>query len=264
MPTPPRRRTPDFEDIPVEELIRLSRALVRRITDQDRQRLILALRESGDARRVWISAPALLQQFFAGEIDLDEELAQRFVNAPLLSHMHTMPGTDTPLQQQATAILGSNDDAATLIVDAALDETAALTVTFSLFSALALRFHLSPLLAADRAGWLPLLRRDNGITVLWTRDRWDQPYLILVRREGFGRLYAFSPHGFEAAARLTPDMVTALADWLERVWFPAETALPPVSDGRDTAQTARPSQPDEQLPYENHPYQDEAADTLEW
>ncbi|GAB4420032.1 MAG: hypothetical protein Kow00106_16430 [Anaerolineae bacterium] len=245
MPRPPRRSISDFDDIPVEELIRLSRALVRRITDQDRQRLILALRESGDARRVWTSAPALLQQFFAGEIDLDEELLSRFPNAPLLSHMHVLPGGSAPLQQQVTVTLGSNDDAATLIVDAALDETAALTFTFSLFSALALRFHLTPLLAVDRAAWLPLLRRENGITVLWTRERWEQPYLILVRREGFGRLYAFSPYGFEAAARLTPDMVTGLADWLERTWFTGENASVPASDGRRTAHALPSSAPDE-------------------
>lgn len=233
MPRPPRRPISDFDDIPVEELIRLSRALVRRITDEDRQRLILALRESGDARRVWTSAPALLQQFFAGEIDLDEELASRFPNAPLLSHLHAPPGNSAPLQQQVTVVLGSNDDAATLIVDAALDETAALTFTFSLFGALALRFHLTPLLSADRAAWLPLLRRENGITVLWTRERWEQPYLILVRREGFGRLYAFSPHGFEAAARLTPDMVSALTDWLEQTWFSAGGSAMTTSGGRD-------------------------------
>lgn len=254
MPRPPRRPISDFDDIPVEELIRLSRAMVRRITDEDRQRLILALRESGDARRVWTSAPALLQQFFAGEIDLDEELASRFPNAPLLSHLHALPGNSAPLQQQVTVVLGSNDDASTLIVDAALDEAAALTFTFSLFGALALRFHLTPLLSADRAAWLPLLRRENGITVLWTRERWEQPYLILVRREGFGRLYAFSPHGFEAAARLTPDMVTALADWLEQTWFSADGSAVTPSDGRNVT---APAEHDDFAP-------DQSASAFEW
>ncbi|MCZ7540119.1 MAG: hypothetical protein M5U29_09430 [Anaerolineae bacterium] len=125
------RRPPDLDEMPVEELIRLSRALTRRITDQDRQRLTLALRESGDARRLWISAPAMLQQFFAGEIDLDDDLAQRFANAPLLAHLRLVPQAGEPLRRRATAIFGSNDDAATLTVDAALDETAALTFTFT-------------------------------------------------------------------------------------------------------------------------------------
>ena len=228
MPESPRagssRRPPDLDEIPVEELIRLSRALTRRITDEDRQRLTLALRESGDARRLWTHAPALLQQFFAGEIDLDDDLARRFANAPLLSHLRIVPRVGEPLRRQATAIFGSNDDAATLTVDAALDKTAALTFTFTLFGALALRCHLSPLVEPDRARWMELLRRDNGITVLWTRERWEQPFLVLVTREGFGRLYAFSPHGFEAAARLTPDMVAALVDWLEALWFPEQRA----------------------------------------
>jgi hypothetical protein len=247
MPESPRagspRRPSDLDEVPVEELIRLSRALTRRITDEDRQRLTLALRESGDARRLWTSAPVMLQQFFAGEIDLDDDLARRFAHAPLLSHLRVAPGIGEPLRRQATATFGSNDDAAALTVDAALDETAALTFTFTLFGALALRFHLTPLVEPDRAQWMELLRRDNGITVLWTRERWEQPYLILVTREGFGRLYAFSPHNFEAAARLTPDMVTGLVDWLEALWFPERHPLdpPPTASRRRARRSAPPS-----------------------
>ncbi|GIV81321.1 MAG: hypothetical protein KatS3mg051_0675 [Anaerolineae bacterium] len=142
---PPRRRIPDFDDVPVEELIRLSRAMVRRITDQDRQRLILALRESGDARRVWTSAPALLQQILRRRDRSGRRAAQPFPQRPLCSRICTCcPAAARPCNSRSTATLGSNDDAATLIVDAALDETAALTFTFSLFGALALRFHLTP------------------------------------------------------------------------------------------------------------------------
>lgn len=274
------RRPPDLDEMPVEELIRLSRALTRRITDQDRQRLTLALRESGDARRLWISAPAMLQQFFAGEIDLDDDLAQRFANAPLLAHLRLVPQAGEPLRRRATAIFGSNDDAATLTVDAALDETAALTFTFTLFGALALRFHLSPLVESDRQRWVELLRRDNGITVLWTRERWEQPHLILVTREGFGRLYAFSPQGIESAARLTPNMVVGLVDWLEALWF-AEWPLPdpqPAPDEqragrratsaspaqrRSLRHTAIPDAPEEQWASDSGE-QDRSPDTLEW
>lgn len=274
------RRPPDLDEMPVEELIRLSRALTRRITDQDRQRLTLALRESGDARRLWASAPAMLQQFFAGEIDLDDDLARRFANAPLLAYLRLVLEAGEPLRRQATAIFGSNDDAATLTVDAALDETAALTFTFTLFGALALRFHLSPLVEPDRQRWMELLRRDSGITVLWTRERWEQPYLILVTREGFGRLYAFSPHGIEAAARLTPNMVVGLVDWLEALWFP-ERRLPdpqPAPDGqragrrappesqaqrRSLLHTAIPDAPEEQwVPDDGE--QDISPDALDW
>ena len=284
MPESPRaglpRRPPDLDEIPVEELIRLSRALTRRITDQDRQRLTLALRESGDARRLWASAPAMLQQFFAGEIDLDDDLARRFAGAPLLTHLRVVPVAGEPLRRQATAIFGSNDDAATLTVDAALDETAALIFTFTLFGALALRFHLSPLAEPDCLRWMELLRRDNGITVLWTRERWEQPYLILVTREGFGRLYAFSPHGIEAAARLTPNMVAELVDWLEALWFPERRPLDsqPVPNGwragrprrstppaqrRSLLHTAIPDAPEEQwVPDDGE--QDISSDALDW
>ncbi len=281
MPESPRagspRRPSDLDEIPVEELIRLSRALTRRITDEDRQRLTLALRESGDARRLWTSAPVMLQQFFAGEIDLDDDLARRFANAPLLSHLRVAPEAGEPLCRQATATFGSNDDAATLTVDAALDETAALTFTFTLFGALALRFHLSPLVEPDRARWMELLRRDNGITVLWTRERWEQPYLILVTRQGFGRLYAFSPHNFEAAARLTPDMVTGLVDWLEALWFPETHPLdpPPAATGQRARRSTPSAPPPDSLPPRTMPgasaqqwalddNQDIPPDALDW
>ncbi|MCL4238605.1 MAG: hypothetical protein KJ047_10190 [Anaerolineae bacterium] len=284
MPESPRaglpRRPPDLDEMPVEELIRLSRALTRRITDQDRQRLTLALRESGDARRLWAGAPAMLQQFFAGEIDLDDDLARRFANAPLLAHLRLVPEAGEPLRRQATAILGSNDDVATLTVDAALDETAALVFTFTLFGTLALRFHLSPLLEPDRLRWMELLRRDSGITMLWTRERWEQPYLILVTREGFGRLYAFSPHGIEAAVRLTPDMIAGLVDWLKALWFPerslpdpqpapgerrAGRRTPPEAQDRRRSllHTAIPDAPEEQWAPDSGEW-DVPSDALDW
>jgi len=70
-----------------------------------------------------------------------------------------------------------------------------------------------------------------------------------VTREGFGRLYAFSPHGIEAAARLTPNMVAGLVDWLEALWFP-ERRPPdpqPVPDGRRAGRHAPPAPPAQRL-----------------
>jgi hypothetical protein len=122
-------------------------------------------------------------------------------------------------------------------------QEAAVEFTFTMYSALALRFRLSPLMATDRSRWLDLMRRANGIAFLWTRDRWEQPYLIFVVREHFARLYAFSPHGFEAAARLTPDMVTTLIDWLESLWFPERRAQRDEDDRQTSApaSTERPT-----------------------
>ncbi len=218
----PHSPSRDFEEIPVDELIRMTREFTRRITNQDRQRLGVELRESGHTRNIQVSAPVTLQQFFSGEIDLDTDLARRFANAPLLSHIQFVPKLGEPVQRQATAILSSNDDSATLMVDAQIGHSAQTTLefTFTLFSALALRFRLSPLATADRSRWVELVRRENGIAFLWTRERWEQPYTIFVVREHFARLYAFSPLGFEAAIRLTPETIKSLVDWLEGIWFP--------------------------------------------
>jgi hypothetical protein len=231
---------PELEEVPVEELIRMTREFTRRITNQDRQRLGLDLRESGHSRSLQITAPVTLQQFFSGEIDLDSDLARRFLNAPLLSNIRfSAPRESSP--RQGTAILSSNDDAAIVTVDAHAqkDQEAALELTFTLYSALALRFRVTPLMATDRSRWIELLRRANGIAFLWTRERWEKPYLIFVSREHFVRMYAFSPLGFEAAARLTPDMVKSLTDWLEGFWFPGRLAareeeVEPVTQERPT------------------------------
>lgn len=238
---PPRA----FDDIPVEELIRLTRALTRRITDQDRQRLTLELRESGHARALLVDAPMMLRQFFAGEIDLDTDLARRFGNAPLMTHCRLTPAHRQPLQRRVTAIFSSNDDAATLMVDAQPGYPDRLVFTFVLFGAIGLRFALAPIQETDRHRWPELMRRENGITFLWTQERWEQPYLIFVVREGFGRLYGNSPHGFEAAVRLTPDMCAALVDWLEGIWFPERDLAAPEP------QQAAPQE--EQLPPARRP-----------
>lgn len=231
MSNPPPARDPsrpgrpsDLDDIPVDELIRLTREFTRRITNQDRQRLGVELRESGHQRLLKVSAPVTLQQFFAGEIDLDAELAQRFANAPLLSSIKFLVPPAQTVTPRATALLSSNDDSFGLAVDALLDAAGALEFTFTLFNAFAMRFRLSPLGEHARQRWLELMRRPDGIAFLWTHQRWEDPHLIFVVREYYGRVYAFSPHGTDAAARLTPDVINSLLDWLEDLWFPGQRA----------------------------------------
>jgi hypothetical protein len=85
---------PELDEIPVNELIRMTREFTRRITNQDRQRLGMDLRESGHSRSLLITAPITLQQFFSGEIDLDSDLARRFLNAPLLSSVRLLDEPD--------------------------------------------------------------------------------------------------------------------------------------------------------------------------
>jgi len=232
---PPTSSRGDLDEMPVEDLIRLTREFTRRVTNEDRQRETLALRESGHHRSVQTGAPVALQQFFAGEIDLDAELARRFANPPLMVHVRFEPEPGEPLRRQASAIFTTNDSATTLTLDVPLDdgEGAALEFTFTLAGTLGLRFHLAPLPAADRRRWLGLMQRASGITFLWTRQRWEAPYLVFVVRETYGRVYAFSPAGLEAAARLTPGALADLTRWLSALWFPAEAAPDAAAPPRD-------------------------------
>lgn len=217
-----------LSDISAAELIRITRALTRRITNQDRQRLAAALRESGHYYALHTSAPVELQLFFAGEIDLDDELAERFVNAPLLSHARVVPAHSEPFRRQSTATFSSQDDSVSMSLDAHLDPDAQarLEFTFTLFSTFTLRFPLNPVSPADCRRWLDLMRRDSGITFLWTFERWEKPYFIFVVREHFARFYAFSPQGYEASVRLTPDIVTLFCNWLEAIWPDGLTTEP--------------------------------------
>jgi acyl-CoA synthetase (AMP-forming)/AMP-acid ligase II len=228
--SPDTNPSSEMDEIPVDELIRMTREFTRRINNQDRHRLGVDLRESGHSRSLTISAPITLQQFFSGEIDLDTDLARRFLNAPLLSHSRFIRSGRQPGQRQETAIFSTNDDSFFLTVDSYQEgdspdsQAVMLEFTFTMVSALALRFRLTPLTNSDRSRWLDLMDRASGIAFLWTRDRWEKPYLIFVVREHFARLYAFSPTGIEAAARMTPDMISGMLDWLEGMWFPDRKA----------------------------------------
>jgi hypothetical protein len=226
----------ELEEIPVEDLIRLTREFTRRISNQDRQGLLAEdLRASGHSERWKISAPVTLQQFLAGEVDLDTDLARRFQNAPLLSHVRFNPRRGEPIRRQATAIFGSQDDAAMMTVDVhwRRDGEMAVVFTVTMFSALSLCFALDPLVENDRRRWLQLMNRDDGIAFLWTLDRWEAPYLIFVVREQYARIYAFSPGGAQAAVRMTPNMTNALRDWIGSLWFPSEYAHDTEADEDD-------------------------------
>lgn len=219
---------PSTDEIPVDELVRITRELTERITNLDRQRLALQLKQS--KRSIKTNAPVTLQQFFTGEIDLDSELSKRFVNAPLLSQVNLYPKRPTPLLQsrRAVALLSTQDNAAQMTFDVDV-KNGSLEVTFTLSSMLAFRFDIGEIEEDERQRWLDLMRRQSGIAFLWTAERWDNDYIIFVVRENFARLYAFSSQRFEASARITPDIMIDLLDWLEAFWFPdqAVTVAPP-------------------------------------
>jgi len=177
------------------------------------QELIL----SGHQHTIQSAAPAVLQRFFAGEIDLDAELSRRFSNAPLMARIALRPD-DPGGATRGTAELMTQDKAASLVIDVN-QTTGVLELIFTLGSMLALRFTLSNLPEVDRRRWLELMRREQGIAFLWSRARWERDYMIFVVRKYNIHAYAFSPNGIEAAVRMTPEVLRAYLDWLEGFWF---------------------------------------------
>lgn len=167
-------------------------------------------------------APWTLQQFFNGEIDLDVELASRFKSMPVMSTIRFRGlGSRTG---RAVATLSTQDGAAQVIVDAD-QSTRVVQMSFTFGSMLTLRFVMNELNDTDRTRWLELMRRqEGGLAFLWGPSRWESDYLICISRKYFTNLYAFSPHNFEAAIRMTPDVADQLLDWLEGFWLDEDDA----------------------------------------
>ncbi len=160
--------------------------------------------------------PWTLQQFFNGEIDLDVELAKRFPSMPVMSTIKFRGlGTQTG---RGVATLATQDGGASVVVDAdAASKVIQLSFTFG--SMLTLRFTMDNLTDMDRSRWLELMRREQGgMAFLWGAERWEHDYILCISRRYYTNMYAFSPHNFEAAIRLTPHVMKKLLDWLESFW----------------------------------------------
>jgi hypothetical protein len=218
---------PGFVDgIPVEELVRLTREFTARITNEDRQRLQLELTEGG--RSVQAGAPYLLQQFFTGKISLDVELARRFPGSPMLASASFNPAPGKHARR-GWAQFKSQDEAASLTLD--LDgEQGTFEVSFLLGGMIGVTFAIGEVPDFQRARFLDLMRRPNGIAILWTRERWERDYLIFVVRERFARMYAFGQGRHEAACRLAPDVLDQLMHWLGGFWLPGAAELASGAD----------------------------------
>ena len=237
---------PGFVDgIPVEELVRLTRAFTARITNEDRQRLQLEISESGHQRSIQSTAPFLLQQFFTGNIDLDVELARRYPGSPLLSSSSfaAEAGKGT---QHGFAMFSSQDNSAALTVEVH-DGSGELNIGFLLQSMIAVRFAIGATPEMNRRRFLELMQRRTGICFLWTRERWERDYLIFVVRDHFARLYAFGPDRFDGACRLTPEALEQLLGWLGTFWANGGT-----ESSREEVEAAPPDIPpdDEESPPE--------------
>jgi hypothetical protein len=177
----------------------------------------LAITETtSDLRPAQVEPPWTLQQFFDGEIDLDAELSTRFQNMPMMTNIKFRDlGTHT---NRGVATVATSDGSAQVVFDA--DKTTKVVqLSFTFGSMLTLRFTMRELSDMDRNRWLELMRRqEGGLAFLWGPSRWEEDYLICISRRYFTNLYAFSPNGFEAALRMTPDVIDKLLGWLEGYW----------------------------------------------
>ena len=167
--------------------------------------------------------PWILQQFFKGEIDLEAELAKRFPAVPMMATVKFRTlGTRSG---RRVATLAAQDGSTSVMLEADT-QSKVVQMSFTVASMLTLRFSLADLSDMDRKHWLELMRRDEGgLAFLWGSQRWARDYLICISRKYYTNVYAFSPHSFEAAIRITPPVMKELLDWLDDVWR-ADT-LPP-------------------------------------
>lgn len=186
-------------------------------TDQNLEQLQRELTLSGHQYTIQNSAPVVLQRFFTGEIDLDKELSRRFHGAPLLAYTSQRP-KEPGKSPRGTVEMSSQDGSASLTADISRI-SGVIELNFTLGSMLSLQFELSNLPEVDRRRWLELMRSEQGIAFLWSRARWERDYMIFFVRKYSVRAYAFSARGFEAAVRMTPDVLEAFLNWLEAYWF---------------------------------------------
>ncbi|MEL6307196.1 MAG: hypothetical protein AAFQ52_03585 [Chloroflexota bacterium] len=172
--------------------------------------------------------PWVLQQFFDGEIDLEQELSKRFPTIPALTTIKFRTlGTHSGRQ---VATLNSQDGSASLIIDADV-ETKTVQLSFTLGSMMTLRYRLTGITASNRERWLDLMRRESGgMAFLWNENRWRDDYVICIARQYSTSIYAFSPNNFESVIRLTPTVLNTLIDWLEEIW---NTEIEPDDDETD-------------------------------
>ncbi|MBX3061378.1 MAG: hypothetical protein KF726_00280 [Anaerolineae bacterium] len=215
LPRRPKQLTdePGFVDgIPVEELVRVTRELTARITNEDRQRLAMEATEA--ARSVQTAPPQLLQQFFKGKVDLDVELSRRFPGSPLVNSVTFQPPAGKRARLGIAQFLGQ-DGAAGLTFELNGGD---LEASFLLSGMIAVRFSVNGVVESARTKFLELMRRANGICFLWSKEKWERDYFVFVVRERFARVYAFAPGRFDAAVRLTPDGLEQLVTWFDSFW----------------------------------------------
>jgi hypothetical protein len=202
----------------IRELAEVSKEITGRLNNQDWQKIVHDLRVSGHIHTFHKSAPPFLQHYLRLETDLDDELAALAMASPLMSSLSLSPQRPRGDETRMIGRLSSQDTGSTMEIGV-YPENDTMTVSFTVKNMLTLRFKFPHLDLDERRSFLEVMHRDSGIAILWTRERWEQDYMIFVKQEVFTRAYAFSS-SFEALARLTNEATGDLLDWLERCWFP--------------------------------------------
>ncbi len=202
----------------------------RRLVEKAIERLQPYLPESASAESTLLTVdpPWTLQQFFDGEIDLDQELSARHKQMPVMSTIK-FRGLGTR-SSRGVATLTTQDGSAQIVIDAD-KQTKQVQISFTLGAMLTMRFNLRDLSDADRQHWLGLMQRDGGgLAFLWGAMRWESDYVICIKRKYYTNFFAFSPNNFEAVASFTPDVTAKLLGWLDGFW---KVETPQVASGDD-------------------------------
>lgn len=188
----------------------------RQLVEKAIQRLQPYLPEiSPENDALTVDPPWTLQQFFDGEIDLDQELSTRHKQMPVMSTIK-FRGLGTR-SGRGVATLSTQDNSAQIVFDADR-QSKQVQISFTFGAMLTLRFHLRDLSDTDRQRWLQLMHRAEGLSFLWGPSRWESDYVICITRKYFTNFYAFSPNHFESAASLTPEVTRKMLDWLGDFW----------------------------------------------
>ncbi len=214
-PRQPMEEPDSVGGMPVEELIRIARETTSRIRNEDRKRLQTEATENRQS--IQSGVPHLLQQFFIGKLDLDEELSRRFPSPPLLSSAVFDPPPGKRARRGFAQFKAQDESAAMTIDLQGID--GAFEADYVYGGMIAAHFTFGAIADSSRKRFLDLIRRHTGTSILWTAKRWERDYLIVSAHNGFARIYAFGANQINAACRLTPDLFKQLTHWLATFWI---------------------------------------------
>ena len=105
--------------------------------------------------RSTVNAPWLLQQHFAGKVDLAAELTNRYPTWPLMTVIKQKPAKGA--HQPSLSTLAAPDGTATLLFEA-MPDSHQCQLAYTLSSMLTLRFRMNDLTPVDCAHWLAFIK----------------------------------------------------------------------------------------------------------